>query len=270
MEKNPENVCQYIESLLDRGRLGPGLSETAQWVRARLKEADKATDSETSLLPADWYRSLYEIRFEQVRKSGSSHWGFQETIDCLKNDVAPEAQVRLLSLYNDKIAFIFFVEVEAHRLVGIMLAEVNEGVTEDYREFLRRELVPKDLAANTWMHDFDYLRIWHRWSDAKLRSLYSDEVQAWLCRMQEALGSEEERTVDVNIDNLPEVVRTLQKRASIGSKMLGLAITESAGLAKNGRLDEARSVFGQFLEDCPSAFYRQIAKGRLQALSSKP
>ena len=62
-------------------------------------------------------------------RTGHTHLGFRESIDCLKSLADPESQIRLLFLHNDGPLIIFLVEVKTERLVGLMFVELNKTMT---------------------------------------------------------------------------------------------------------------------------------------------
>ncbi len=269
MDESPVNVRRYIEHLLDEGRVTLGLAEVARTVRPRFSEPSEASDSKGPAGSAAHYASIYKVRFDSIRRTGHTHRGFQETIDCLKFNVDSGTHLRLLALHNDGPLFIFLVEIETERLVGLMFVEVNEGITDEYRKFVSEELSANAAEPDTNKNDFVYLRAWHLWPDEKLRSMYSEETHAWMLRVQEALGSEEERAAKVNLETFPGLVRALRTRLHEGSQTLGNAIIQGGKLADEGKPNEATAVFQAFLDHCPSKFYRTIVEDKLKALAAR-
>lgn len=131
MDESPINVRRYIEHLLDEGRVAPGLAEVARTVRPRFSEPSEATDSKGPAGAATYYASLYEQRFDSVKRTGNSHLGFQESIDSLKSVPEQESQIRLLSLHKEGLLFIFFVDIEAERLVGLIFIEAVKQESDE-------------------------------------------------------------------------------------------------------------------------------------------
>ena len=266
LETDPSEVRSYVERLLDEGRLTPGLVEVANMLRPRFPESLEASDSKGPAGPAERYLDIWSMRLESAQRSGATYRGLQETLDSLKSELEPKAQLRLLSLSSDGSLFAFLVEVTTERLVGLVFVDTKSELTEDYLLFVRRELSEAATCSDPERIDFEYLRHWARWPDGKLKALYCQVVHDWTLRIQQALGSENERSLEVNAESFPALVRALRQRMQDGTKELSAAIIRSSELAEAGKPDEGRALLRAFVARCPSAFYRDIAVAHSQSL----
>jgi hypothetical protein len=266
MDMSPSEVRTYVERLLDEGRIASGLVEVANMLRPRFTEPHEASDSKGPTGSAEHYLDIWSMRFESAKRSGAIHRGFQETLDSLKSELNPKAPLRLLTLNGEGPLFAFLVEVTTERLVGLVFVETNSELTGDYLLFVQRELSEAATCSDPERIDFAYLRHWARWPDDKLRALYCDVVHDWMQRIQQALGSEDERALEVNADSFPGLVRACRQRMQHGTKELSEAIIRSSELAETGEPDEGRAVLQAFVDRCPSAFYRDIAVAHSQSL----
>jgi hypothetical protein len=116
-------------------------------------------------------------------------------------------------------------------------------------------------------HTFDHLKLWAALEDAKLQSLYSVENAQVLSEIVLLLGDGSERLADVTKDNFVALVREMRERYRIGSQQLGEAILKASELRDAGKTTKARHVYLEFLQQCPSRFYRRIARHQLSRLS---
>ena len=257
-----------MERLLDEGRIAPGLVDVAKAVRPRFAEPSKASDSREPSQSAEHYLRIWEMRFDSVKRTGAVHRGFRESLDCLRSAVDPKTPLRLLLLHNNGPLIAVLVEVEPERIVGFVFVDSAAGITDEYRSFMQKELSETAHSSNSGMTDFAYLRAWARWPDDKLRSIYSEVTHAWALRVREALGSEEERRIELDSESFPGLVRALQVRLHQGSQDLGKTIIEGSELADQGKPGEARTVYEAFIARSPSRFYRRIAEARLKDLQA--
>ena len=117
-------------------------------------------------------------------------------------------------------------------------------------------------------HDFDYIDEWAALSDAELQEQYTEKAGDILRRVLVQLGDDGERAIEVDRGTFVPLVRRLRERKRAGSRALGDAIIGASELLKEGSVEEAKSIYGDFIQNCPSKFYRQIAEARLRSLVS--
>jgi hypothetical protein len=114
--------------------------------------------------------------------------------------------------------------------------------------------------------DFDYLWTWRSATDEDLAIRCDEQSAAILRRLVTALGDERQRSEPITADNFVATVRSMERLCSDGSWALSDAILGAAKLLRRGEVAQAIELYQRFLDSCPSAFYRDIARGQIQKL----
>ena len=110
-------------------------------------------------------------------------------------------------------------------------------------------------------HPFDFLGRWSRLDDIELATLSTPDNCALLSEIVSLL--EEPSSVQQTIisqDNFCDVVRRMRKVYEVGSTKLSRTIIYTRNLSDQGFREEANECFNKFINECPSPFYKNIAK----------
>ncbi len=116
-------------------------------------------------------------------------------------------------------------------------------------------------------HIFDEINEWSRLTDSEIEENYSDKslqiLEECFCLLADTPA------VDVRqMDSKKFVnsVREMRKLYETGSRGLGQAIIAASAYLDSGDYERAESVYVNFLGNCPSKFYRDIAKHQLSEI----
>ena len=107
------------------------------------------------------------------------------------------------------------------------------------------------------------------YDEKKLKELFSDETVDSIYTLAKELLDEEIKKKDLNINSFAELVYKLRKYKRDWSRNLGDAIIFADDKLKSGNLSEGLAVLDDFINHCPSSFYRNIAKVQKNKLSEK-
>ncbi len=114
--------------------------------------------------------------------------------------------------------------------------------------------------------EFDRLRIWRNLPEQTLLALWSEEMRVLLAYLIERLGSDEEKSAELNQRSLPDLVKVLNAHYERGSRALGNAIVDGTAAIESGDLAEGEKIFRQFISACPSTCYQEVAKHYLEKI----
>lgn len=117
--------------------------------------------------------------------------------------------------------------------------------------------------------EFDYLRKWRTLSEDEL-SIISKEAESHeeLRQLIELLGDENDKKEIISEKTFPELVYRMNNKMVDGSRKLGKAIIEAGDHRDEGKIADAIFVFQKFVQECPSEFYRKIARYYLTDLQN--
>ncbi len=114
--------------------------------------------------------------------------------------------------------------------------------------------------------EFDRLRIWRNRPEPALLALWSEEMRELMAYLIERLGSDEEKSAELNQSSFPDLVKVLNAHYERGSRALGNAIVDGTAVIESGKLAEAEKIFRQFISACPSTCYQEVAEHYLEKI----
>ena len=119
-------------------------------------------------------------------------------------------------------------------------------------------------------HPFDHLNEWRQKSVDELVALGDEKNLVILQRVAELLhDATPESPLICTRENFAEITGKMIYLYINGSRALGNALLDAANELDNNNIGLAREIYCNFIEQCPSDFYRNIARSELKKLTRK-